>query len=58
MEFIEHVDPGISLPMLEGVGQGTPDLCAWPGHTVGMETGLFHQSHTSTATIAQQHRGG
>lgn len=58
MAFIEPVDAGISLPVLGGVGQGTPDLCAWPGYTVGMETGLFHQSHASTAAIAQQHRGG
>ena len=58
MAFIEPVDAGISLPVLGGVGQGTPDLCAWPGHAVGTETGLFHQSHASIAAIAQQHRGG
>lgn len=58
MAFTETVDAGISLPVLGGVGYGTPDLCAWPGHTMGTETGLFHQSHASITATTQQHRGG
>lgn len=58
MAFTELVDAGISLLGLRGVGQGTPDLCSWPGLAMGMETLLFHQSHASAATVAQQPRGG
>lgn len=58
MTFTEPVDAGISLLGLRGVRQGTLDLCAWSGHAMGMETGLFHLSHASAATIAQLHRGG
>lgn len=53
MAFTEPVDACTSLPVLEDVGQGTPDLCAWPGHAVSTETGLFHQSQASALTVAQ-----
>ena len=53
MAFTEPVDACISLPVLEDVGQGTPDLCTWSGHAMSTETGLFHQSQASVLTVAQ-----
>lgn len=49
MAFTERVDAGINLLGLTGVGKHSLDLCAWPGHTMSMETGLFHQSYATVA---------